>query len=590
MYINIKTFRKFEAYVFIRDKDRDFCTHFIIMRNILITIYFLVSHQIGAVDYGAVVFSELMVDPEPTVGLPPVEYLELYNRSATAVSLTGWTLLYGDKSYSLPACSLDPGAYVVLCAKANVIAFSEAAMGMSTFPSLLNTGKLMALLSSSAELVSCLDYSEKWYGSGFKAEGGWSMECKDLSNLSGSANNWMASKDASGGTPGRMNSVATVNPSSTIPHCTRLYVPSPNTLEVHFSEFMQPSDLTNILNYSITPESAIILSATIDLPELRRVKLTLSDTLVSGVTYGLSLTGLYNISDIPLKDTILQVGLPEIPEPGSLQLNELLFNPKSGGFDYVEFVNVSSKGVDLSQVLLTNRSADGTLNAGKQLSDKPLCCLPGTYWLLTENPDSLCLTFPTMPNAIQLAGFPSMPDDLGNVSLVTTSAEIVDEVDYDEHMHFALITNREGVALEKIRPEAPSHQRSNWLSANAASHFGTPGFKNSQFREAEVPSSKGFYVRQAWMTPNNDGQDDRVDILYELPEPCAGNLTLYDLNGRVIRKLVNNEVLATSGSILWDGIRQDGTPAPIGRYILFAEAYTQTGKVIRNRLVLTILF
>lgn len=590
MYINIKTFRKFEAYVFIRYKDRDFCTDFKVMRNFLLVIYCLAYQLAGAVDYGAVVFSELMVDPEPIVGLTAVEYLELCSRSATAVSLTGWTLLYGDKTYPLPTCTLGPGAYVVLCAKANVNAFSGNVMGMSTFPSLLNTGKLMALLSSSAELVSCLDYSEKWYGSGFKAEGGWSLECKDLSNFSGSANNWTASKDASGGTPGRMNSVASVNPSSTIPSCTRIYVPTPNTLEVHFSEFMQPSDLTNILNYTITPESAIVLSATIDIPELRRVKLTLSDTLVSGVTYGLSLTGLYNISGILLKDTTLQVGLPEKPETGSLQLNELLFNPKSGGFDYVEFVNVSTKGVDLSQVLLTNRSADGTLNAGKQLSDKPLCCLPGTYWLLTENPDSLCLTFPHMPNALKIPSFPSMPDDFGNVSLVTISAEILDEMDYDEHMHFVLITNREGVALEKIRPDAPSQQRPNWISANAASHFGTPGYQNSQFREAEATSTKGFYVRQAWMTPNNDGRDDRVDILYELPEPCAGNLTLYDLHGRVIRKLVNNEVLATSGTILWDGIRQDGTPAPIGRYILFAEAYTPTGKVIRNRLVLTILF
>jgi len=560
------------------------------MRNFLLAIYCLAYQLAGAVDYGAVVFSELMVDPEPSVGLPAVEYLELCNRSATAVSLTGWTLLYGDKSYPLPACILAPGAYVVLCAKANLNAFSEAVMGMSTFPSLLNTGKLMALLSSSAELVSCLDYSEKWYGSGFKAEGGWSLECKDLSNLSGSASNWTASKDASGGTPGRMNSVSTVNPTSAIPCCTRIYVTTPNTFEIHFSEFMQPSDLTNILNYTIMPENAIVLSATIDQPELRRVKLLLSDTLVSGVAYGLSLTGLYNLSGLPLKDTTLQVGLPEKPEAGSLQLNELLFNPKSGGFDYVEFVNVSSKGVDLSQVLLTNRSADGALNAGKQLSDKPLCCLPGSYWLLTENPDSLCLTFPPMPNALQLAGFPSMPDDFGNVCMVTTSAEIVDEMDYDEQMHFALITNREGVALEKIRPEAPSQQRSNWISANAASHFGTPGFKNSQFREADVSGTKGFYVRQAWMTPNNDGRDDRICVQYDLPEACAGNLSVYDLQGRVVRKLANNEVFAFEGSYLWDGIREDGTLAPFGRYILFAEAFTPKGKVIRSRLVLTILF
>ncbi len=564
------------------------------MRNFLVLICLLLFGPIGAVEFGAVVFSELMVDPEPTVGLPAVEYVEICNRSDSTVSLADLTFLYGEKPYPLPFCKLAAGEYLVLCAKPSATAFptGTSVLGMSSFPSLLNSGKMMALVSPTNELVCCLDYSDSWYGSGFKANGGWSLECKDLSNFSGAASNWSASTDALGGTPGRFNSVSAENPNFEMPFCSRLYVLSPNTLEMHFSGFMDAPSLSNILNYSVSPSTTLVLSATPGFPDTRVVTLKLSDTLVSEATYELALTGLYNLSGMPLPDTTLLLGLPEKPLTGSLQLNEILFNPLPGGCDYVEFVNIGTKCVDLSQVWLTNRSAGGVLNAGKRLSEKPLSCLPGSYWLLSESPDSVCAAgpFPLMPNALKISGFPSLSDDAGNVSLITTSAEVLDETTYTEKMHFALITNPEGVALEKIRPSAPTRVASNWISANSASNYGTPGFQNSQYREVAVAGHKGFYTKQAWMTPNNDGRDDRVCILYELPEACAGNLNVYDLQGRLIRKLANNEVFASQSSYLWDGIRDDGTLAPFGRYILFAEAFSPTGLVFRNRLVLTILF
>jgi hypothetical protein len=565
------------------------------MKRIIVTlICWLMFVAIAAAEYGAVVFSELMVDPEPSVGLPSVEYLEIFNRSGLAVSLTGWSLLYGEKSYPMPTCSLAADGYLVLCAKSSAIAFpiGTPVLGMTSFPSLLNSGKLMALVSATGELVCCLEYSDNWYGSGFKANGGWSLECIDLSNLSGTGSNWTASTDASGGTPGRRNSVSAVNPALDVPLCTRLYVPEPNRVELHFSVSMQQSALANVLNYSILPASTLVLSASVPIPDTRVVLLQLSDTLVSGTLYQLNLNGLESLSGFALSDTTVAFGLPEKVEPGTLQLNELLFNPLPGGCDYVEFVNVSSKCADLSDVWLTNRSANGSMNAGRRLSEKPLPCLPGSYWLLSESSDSVCTTgpFPRMPNFLEINGLPSMPDDAGTVALVTGSAAIIDEAAYTDAMHFRLITDVEGVALEKVRPEAASGLTTNWLSASATVHYGTPGFRNSQFRETLYNGVKGFYTTQTWMTPDNDGRNDRVCIQYELAEPCAGSLSVYNLQGRLVRRLANNEVLGVQGSYYWDGMRDDGSLAPYGRYILFAEAFTPKGQVFRNRLVLTILF
>jgi hypothetical protein len=37
------------------------------------------------------IITEVLADPSPQLGLPPVEYVEIYNRSSQPVNLDGWT-------------------------------------------------------------------------------------------------------------------------------------------------------------------------------------------------------------------------------------------------------------------------------------------------------------------------------------------------------------------------------------------------------------------------------------------------------------------------------------------------------------------
>ncbi|MDZ7848102.1 MAG: lamin tail domain-containing protein [Owenweeksia sp.] len=52
-------------------------------------------------------------------------------------------------------------------------------------------------------------------------------------------------------------------------------------------------------------------------------------------------------------DTLL-FALPSLPQAGELIINELLFNPPSGGADFVEIYNHSDKYFDLSNLRLGN--------------------------------------------------------------------------------------------------------------------------------------------------------------------------------------------------------------------------------------------
>jgi hypothetical protein len=541
-----------------------------------------------------VVFHELMLDPEPAVALPEAEYIELYNRSGQRMSLKGWTLLYGETAYPFPDCSLDSAAYCLICSRASEKMFSpgKPLVAFASFPTLANAGKSIALLDERQELVAFLDYTASWYGENFKASGGWSLECIDAENLSGLSSNWIASRDASGGTPGYRNSVVAKNPDRTLPQLNRLYVLSPRQIELCFSKSLRPEALATVRNYDLSPSGRAIVTAVPGFPACRSVILNLNDSLVSGTVYGLRLSGLKDVSGLSLKDTVELLGLPQSPRVFDLSLNEVLFNPKPGGSDYIEFVNRSDRCVDLSRVWLSSRSASGKLDAGIRLSDKPLPCMPGSYWLLSARMDSIQSAAGVRDffHGIGLPSFPSMPDQAGNVALLTSSAQIIDEMNYRESLHFPLIVDDEGVSLEKINPELASLDETSWVSSSRTSGFGTPGLPNSQYRELEETGADVFELDWKWLTPNNDGLEDRIAISYQSSEPGQANLSVYDLSGCRVRRLLENELLAAKGCLFWDGTNDEGRLVPAGRYILLAEAWTPTGKRNKKRFVLTVLF
>jgi hypothetical protein len=541
-----------------------------------------------------VVLNELMVDPSPGVGLPEVEYVELMNASAHSVRLEGWALWYGGRTFTLPSVVLPAQGYVVFC-KESAHALLDTLLsvsGLSSFPALSNAGGCLALLNAGGGVESVVRYSSDGYGSGFKAQGGWSLECRDPSNASGDAANWTASLDASGGTPGRLNSVRTACPDLHPPWCTALRVPTSHTVVLHFSKTMDTTSLKEEAHYALSPEKALVSSVSVAFPEAKAVTLTLTDALEAKTMYALSLKGLTDVSGFALPDTVLGLALPEEPRAGELRLNEVLFNPKPGGCDYVEVVNVSDRCVDLSRVILTRRLASGLLDKGCRWVDVPTPCLPGSYWLLAVSLDSVYAAggFPRAPNGLELSALPSLPDDEGNVVLATLSGEIVDEMTYTEGMHLAILEDVEGIALEKRLPMLSSGIPEHWVSAASTAHYGTPGYPNSHV-SVEPPLSGGRWTaNRTWLTPNNDGREDEVMLRLSSELPCVGNLRVYDLSGKLVRELMASALLGAEALCYWDGTDGKGQRVPYGRYLLLAELFTTEGQVTTQKMVLTVLF
>ena len=53
-------------------------------------------------------------------------------------------------------------------------------------------------------------------------------------------------------------------------------------------------------------------------------------------------------------------------------------------------------------------------------------------------------------------------------------------------------------------------------------------------------------------------------------------MVIYDAKGRLIKNLVQNELLGIAGTYSWDGITENNEKARIGIYIIFVDNYNNT--------------
>ncbi len=82
---------------------------------------------------------------------------------------------------------------------------------------------------------------------------------------------------------------------------------------------------------------------------------------------------------------------------------------------------------------------------------------------------------------------------------------------------------------------------------------------------AEFPPPVGA-VRFAAPRPNPGSAP--VTLHFELPEPAAARLDVYDVGGRLVRRLVKAELQAGPHEAMWDGLTDSGSPAVAGSYYL----------------------
>ena len=559
-----------------------------------VCLCFINASTVSAQNRYDIVITEIMSDPTPQIGLPNFEWIEIRNTTSSPINLQNWRVGdAGGVSGALPNFLLQPDSIAIICGTTAAATMQQygRTFGVTSFPSLDNDGEMIFIRSNTGITIHAVEYNKSWFNNAVKSDGGWTLEMIDTKNPCSGSSNWKASTDARGGTPGIKNSVDGNNKDQTLPMLIRSFATDSVTVVLNFDEPLDSVSGATAANYQISDGIGSPVSAVSILPLFNSVQLKLSTPLQRNKVYSITAN---NVTDcagnaIGAFKTVM-LGLSSTADSLDVIINEILFNPKTDGTDFVEIYNRSNKIINLSSLILANRSSTGVISNLKQLSVQNVAIFPGEYLVLSEDETSVKrqYTAKNLSAFINLSSLPSYPDDKGIIVLVNNTGAVVDELSYDEKWHFALITNAEGIALERIDPNTKTQNKDNWHSAAKDAGYGTPSYQNSQFR-IDLQLKGDITVIPEVFSPDNDGTDDFLTITYRFPETgYVMNITVFDAGGRPVKVLQRNAVCSQTGSFRWDGLNDKLQQLPVGPYVIFTEVFNLAGKVKRfkNQVVL----
>ena len=534
-----------------------------------------------------IVINEIMADPTPVVGLPEWEYVELYNTTEFGIDLKDWQIQIGSTDNTFDGHVLPPHGYLILCHRDAVqeLKVYGSCIGFSSF-SVGNTSSAMYLYSKEGRMISHVNFSNTWYHDADKKNGGWSVEQIDPLNPCAGASNWTASEDASGGTPGRLNSVNGEN--NTAPKVERISLFSNYIVQLWFDQQMNSTSLMEPQHYFVEEMGSRPQEANINPMDATFVELIFDHGFEEGIVYTLTINGVENCVGTSIgADTRVQFGIPNAVAAGEILINEILFDPILPGVDYVELYNNTDKTFDLSTLMLGvvkesfPNPADTTL---KEISADSRLFLPQTYVLLSTDSQIVGQQYecPT-DNFVQMASFPSYANAGGTAILMGKDGTAIDQMCFSEKMHYPLLKVTKGVSLERVSFDQPSDDANNWHSAAERVHFGTPGYANSMMQNPE-PSQDAISITPETFSPDGDGFDDACFINYHFDE--AGytmNVYIFNVAGQLVRHLAKGELVGQSGSLLWNGLDNNGNRVPVGVYVVVTEVFHFEGKTKQFR-------
>ncbi len=481
--------------------------------------------------------TEIMSDPKPAVHLPEDEFIEIYNNSDHNINLSNINIQVGSKSFIPESYELKPDSFFVFWDQ--------------DIPTLKNTGDSIKILYKN-KIIHSVQYKPNMHFSKFKRDGGWSLELVDFSKPCLTNNNWISSVSKSGGTPGYFNSNR--EELTSYPIELTSYYPKNDTQLVLF--FNVPIESIETQHYYKKNNNQALINIT---------------KIDSNSIDSISIMSVKTCYDVNFDELNLKYGIPKNPRYRDIIINELLFNPDESGSDFIEVYNNSNKPFNLSKLAFSKKTNDTVFEEPFKLKKNPFLLLPKEYYVVCSDKQWLKNTFPRADNIIE-SKLPSMNNDSGNIVLLTSSAELIDEVSYKEDWHFKELIKHENISLEKVNP-THINIASSWTSSSFSDGYATPGCENSNFIKKEIIENR-FNLKNKIISPNSDGYQDQLVIHYNLPNThWTAKISVINSSGVILHIIHPNILLGRNGFINWNGILENKSTIKPGIYALQIGAF-----------------
>lgn len=548
-----------------------------------------------------ILINEIMADPSPSAGLPEFEWIELLNRSAKNIDLQQVTFSAGGAPVGFPKYILRPDSLVWVGNDAAGAAFFliKNKISVPSFPSISNSADELTLADVDGETIDFVPFDLSFYKNDAKKDGGWSLERINPNRpCAANAENWAACKNLPGGSPGLLNSHFFDEKDSAGAELIGVFPKSATLLRVQISEGLAAGATADFSNFKIEPALPILsvepaaagspfllvsLGQPMQPSQIYFFKIAENAVDCSGNFFS-------NKNELPF-------ALPEPPEANDLIINELLFNPLSGGADFLEIFNRSKKVIDLSGLFVANISGAGA--EVKKCAVERLI-FPGEFAVLTTDTADVLANFFVKKTAwLHQNALPGFADDNGNVRIYRENGPsdivVLDDFDYSKDLHHALLTDleKENRSLERLDASVATTDPANWMTAaasNLTAGHGTPTTQNSQSQSAQFFDNEWVTLSSGRVSPDGDGYEDFILIDLNLPSAgFSGHIDIYSEDGRRVKTISGQQISGVNPRFRWDGDFDDGGAAPVGIYILQAGFLHPDGKALKKNLTVAVV-
>lgn len=265
----------------------------------------------------------------------------------------------------------------------------------------------------------------------------------------------------------------------------------------------------------------------------------------------------------------------------SIVFNEILYEPSAGNAEFVELYNTSGDSIDVNNWMVMDQPSSSGSRTKIFLSSSQKFLLPNDYFVIASD-STIFSQFPLLKKENVLVHSSLNLNNSGeDLLLVDLTGTQIDSLRYSPLWHLKNI-NKPNRSLERILPLGKSTDSKNW-SSSVAPMQATPGTVNSIYVSAAAASS-ALSLSPNPFSPDNDGVEDFLTISYTLPSQSSMiRVRIYDVQGRIIRRLASNEPSASSGTLIWNGLDDNGIRVRVGMYIILFEALDNFGGVVRTQ-------
>jgi len=267
-----------------------------------------------------------------------------------------------------------------------------------------------------------------------------------------------------------------------------------------------------------------------------------------------------------------------IYDRNSLVIDEIMYDPDSDNSEYVEFYNLTNDSVNVGGWKI--KDENGNIN---RLIETSFVIPPQEYFVLIADSNTVNKFNLSNYNYKNVLGVSSLGFvNTGELILLRdVRGNVIDSVFYSDKWNNKNIASTQNKSLERINPKLNGNDPLNW-STSVNSLGGTPGKQNSIFAE-NLNQTANISVSPNPFSPDNDGFEDFTIINYNLSQVIAQvRIKIFDNKGRLVRTLLNNQASGSNGSVVFDGLDEDGKTLRMGIYIVFLEALNDNSGVVET--------